>query len=89
MFAVKSNLVEKVAAMVKYRSKHLNLWVVKFFKAIIRSKEEMLLAYVVRKDLFKCVMDIFIENVDKPNLLHSCILEMFDTLTKEYNKTLG
>lgn len=49
----------------------------------------MLLAYVVKKDLFKCVMEIFIENVDKPNLLHSCILEMFDSLTKEYNKTLG
>ena len=39
--------MEKVASMVKYRSKHLNLFVVKFFKAIITSKEIELLAYAV------------------------------------------
>ncbi len=65
------------------------MWIVKFFKAIIKSKEDMLMGYVIKKDLFKCVIDIFLENANKPNMIHSCILEMFDHLTKEYNKKLG
>jgi hypothetical protein len=39
--------------------------------------------------LFKYVADIFIENPNKSNLIHSCFLDLFDFLSKEYNKKLG
>jgi hypothetical protein len=34
-------------------------------------------------------MEIFTENPNKNNLINSSILEMFDILTKDYNKKLG
>ena len=35
------------------------------------------------------MVDIFIENPNKSNLIHSCFLDLFDLLTKDYNKKLG
>jgi hypothetical protein len=49
----------------------------------------MLLQFVIKKNLFKHIVDIFIENPNKSNLIHSCILDLFDFMTKEYNKKLG
>lgn len=49
----------------------------------------MLLQYVIKKNLFKHIVDIFIENPNKSNLIHSCVLDLFDFMTKEYNKKLG
>lgn len=43
----------------------------------------------MKKNLFKCVIDIFMENFTKANLIYSCILELFDYMTKEYNKKFG
>lgn len=34
-------------------------------------------------------MDIYAENPNKSNLINSSILELFDILTKDYNKKLG
>jgi hypothetical protein len=40
----------------------------------------------MRKNLFKCVVEIFTENAKSTNLIYSSILELFDYLTKEFNK---
>ena len=45
--------------------------------------------YLIKKNLLKTIVDIFIENPNKGNLLHSCILEIFDYLTKENIKKIG
>ena len=34
-------------------------------------------------------MDIFVENPNKSNLIHSSILELFDYLIKDYNKKIA
>jgi hypothetical protein len=39
--------------------------------------------------LLKTIADIFIENPNKGNLLHSCILELFDYLSKEKVNKIG
>ena len=45
--------------------------------------------YLTRKSLLKTIVDIFIENPNKANMLHSTILELFDYLTKEPNKKIA
>ena len=45
--------------------------------------------YLIKKNLLGTIVDIFIENENKGNLLHSCILELFDYLTKETNKKIA
>jgi hypothetical protein len=60
-----------------------NRWIIKFYKAIIKAKDEAFVMYLLKKNLLKTIIDIFIENPNKGNLLNSCILELFDYLSKE------
>jgi len=45
--------------------------------------------YLTKRNLLKTIVDIFLENQSKTNLLHSCILELFDYLTQETNKKIS
>jgi hypothetical protein len=69
----------------------LNLWIVKFYKALIKAKDEAFVMYLIKKNLLTTLVDIFLENEGgkKRNLLHSSILELFDYLTKESNKKIA
>lgn len=73
----------------KGTSKLIALWVVKFYKAIIKAKDEAFVMYIIKKNLLKTIVDIYLDNVNKGNLLHSAILELFDYLTKEPNKKIA
>lgn len=75
-----------MVSLKRFNSKIINLFIVKFYKCIIKSKDEVYSIYLTKKNLFTPLIDIFIENPNKSNLLHSSILELFDYLTKEYNK---
>lgn len=65
------------------------MWIVKFFKAMLKTKDDAYITYVIKKNLFKYIADIYIDNPNKANLINSCILDLFDYLTKDYNKKLG
>lgn len=45
--------------------------------------------YLMKKTLLKTIVDIFLENPNKSNMLHSTILELFDYLTKENNRKIA
>lgn len=46
--------------------------------------------YLIKKNLLKTIVDIFLENPNKTNMLHSTILELFDYLTnKDHNKKIA
>jgi len=55
--------------------------IIKFFKAIILAKDTQCILYMIKKDLFDQIIQIFLQNENKGNLLHSCILNLFDMLT--------
>lgn len=44
------------------------------------SKDKVTILYFIKHDLFNKVIRIFVENPNKRNLLHSCILSLFDML---------
>ena len=58
----------------------MNVEIIKFFKAIIQSKDKTGISYMIKNDLFDKLIRIFLENPNKKNLLHSCILSLFEML---------
>lgn len=69
-----------MAALQRYCSAQTNVEIVKFFKAVINSKDTISVSYIIKKDLFDKIMQIMDQNTNKNNLLHSCILSLFDIL---------
>ena len=41
----------------------------------------MSINYMIKKQIFERILEIFIQNKTKGNLLHSCILNLFEMLT--------
>ena len=86
---MQQEVVEKISRLQRFKSKVLNVNIVKFFKAVIRAKDDAFVMYLIKKNLLGSIVDIFIANENKGNMLHSCILELFDYLTKETNKKIA
>ena len=71
----------KVAECNYYKSIQTNVEIIKFFKAIISMKDTMSVKYMIQKGIFDTILEIFLNNKQKYNLLHSCILNLFEMLT--------
>jgi hypothetical protein len=81
VFLVRNKVIQKVAALQRFQSVQTNVEIVKFFKAIVLEKDQLTLDYIFKKEvLLDCVMEMFMNNPRKGNMLHSCILALFDTM---------
>jgi len=80
-FFINNKVLMKVADCSNYNSIQTNVEVVKFFKAIVQTKDTMSINYMIKKSIFEKILDIFLSNKRKGNLLHSCILSLFEMLT--------
>ena len=78
-----------MAGLLGLKSKVVTIEVVKFYKALIKSKDEMFAVYLTRKQLLDPVVKVFKENNGRENMVHSVVMEMFEYLTKEPNKKLN
>ena len=57
---------------------------------MVKAKDDVFAVYLVKKRLLQTVVDIFIANPNRHNVLHSCVLELFDYLTtKDQNKKIA
>jgi hypothetical protein len=65
IFAVQNEAIEKVTQLVRFKSKLLNMWVIKFYKAIIKSKDEAFTMFLIKKGLLKTIIDLFLSNGGK------------------------
>ena len=43
-------------------------------------KDNTAIMYMIKKDLFEQILQIFLNNKNKGNLLHSCILNLFEMM---------
>jgi len=71
----------KVANCHAFKSIQTNVEIIKFFKAIVQTKDTMSVNFMIKKQIFETILEIFISNKTKGNLLHSCILNLFEMLT--------
>lgn len=83
VFFVKNQVFNKIADLRKHNSRQINIEIVKFFKAIIASKDRQSILCIIKNNVFDAIMKIFLENPNKENLLNSCILSMFDLIVNQ------
>ncbi|XP_026665626.2 serine/threonine-protein phosphatase 4 regulatory subunit 3B-like isoform X2 [Phoenix dactylifera] len=83
-----NNAMEKVLFLTRRREKYLVVAAVRFMRTIISRNDEHLLRNVVKNNLLKPVIDAFIENGNRYNMLHSGVLELLEYIRKENLKSL-
>ncbi|KAL9263830.1 Serine/threonine-protein phosphatase 4 regulatory subunit 3-like protein [Drosera capensis] len=83
-----NNVFDKVLLLTKRREKYLVVAAVWFFRTVISRNDDQLSNYIVKHNLLKYVIDVFVENGDRYNLLNSAVLDLLEYIRKENLKIL-
>ncbi|XP_072996922.1 uncharacterized protein [Typha latifolia] len=77
-----NNAIEKVLYLVHRREKFLVVAAVRFMRTIISNNNELLLHQIVKGNLLKPVIEAFLENGNRYNMLHSGVLDLLEYIQK-------
>uniref|UniRef100_A0A804QJ82 Binding n=1 Tax=Zea mays TaxID=4577 RepID=A0A804QJ82_MAIZE len=83
-----NNAIEKILTLTQRREKFLVVAAVRFMRTIISRNDEHLIRHVVKFNLLKPIIDIFVDNGERYNMLHSGVLELLEYIRKENIKAL-
>ncbi|EXB55733.1 hypothetical protein L484_007728 [Morus notabilis] len=83
-----NNMIDKVLFLTRRRERYLVVAAVRFVRATLTRWEEHLINHFVKNNLFKPIVDAFVRNGHRYNLLNSAILELFEFIRKENMKSL-
>ncbi|ESW10978.1 hypothetical protein PHAVU_009G255000 [Phaseolus vulgaris] len=83
-----NKVMEKILLLSRRREKYLVVGAVRFVRAILSRHDEHLINHFVRSDLLKPIVDAFVANGNRYNLLNSAVLELFEYIRKENMKLL-
>uniref|UniRef100_A0ACD5VWP4 Uncharacterized protein n=2 Tax=Avena sativa TaxID=4498 RepID=A0ACD5VWP4_AVESA len=83
-----NNAIEKILTMTRRSEKFLVVAAVRFMRTIISRNDEYLVRHVVKFNLLKPIIDAFIKNGDRYNMLQSGVLELLEHIRKENLKPL-
>ncbi|KAL1320815.1 hypothetical protein HN51_065522 [Arachis hypogaea] len=82
-----NNVIDKILLLTRRREKYLVVGAVRFVRTILSRHDEHLIIHFVRNNLLKPIVDAFVANGNRYNLLNSAVLELFEYIRKE-NLTL-
>ncbi|CAB3383793.1 Hypothetical predicted protein [Cloeon dipterum] len=82
------NLLGRVLVLTRSKHTFLVLSALRFMRKIIALKDEFYNRYIIKNNLFRPVMDTFIRNSSRYNLLDSAIIELFEFIKLEDIKSL-
>ncbi|KAG8636530.1 serine/threonine-protein phosphatase 4 regulatory subunit 3 isoform X2 [Manihot esculenta] len=83
-----NNVIDKVLTLTLRREKYLVVAAVRFVRTILSRHDEHLLNHFVKHNLLKPIIDAFVGNGNRYNLLHSAVLELFEYIRKENLKAI-
>ncbi|ONM31966.1 binding [Zea mays] len=83
-----NNAIEKILTLTQRREKFLVVAAVRFMRTIISRNDDHLIRHVVKFNLLKPIIDVFVDNGERYNMLHSGVLELLEYIRKENIKTL-
>ncbi|XP_017611196.2 uncharacterized protein LOC108456944 isoform X4 [Gossypium arboreum] len=83
-----NNVIEKVLLLTRRREKYLVVAAVRFVRTILTRHDEHLINHIVKNNLLKPVIDAFVANGNRYNVLNSAILELLEYIRKENMKLL-
>ncbi|XP_037946166.1 serine/threonine-protein phosphatase 4 regulatory subunit 3-like [Teleopsis dalmanni] len=87
-FIIQKDLLKRILVLMKSRHTFLVLGALRLLRKIIALKDEFYNRHIVKGNLFAPVVDAFIRNNGRYNLLESAILELFEFIKLEDIKTL-
>ncbi|XP_059298507.1 uncharacterized protein LOC132051456 isoform X3 [Lycium ferocissimum] len=83
-----NNVVDKVLLLTRRREKYLVVAAVRFVRTLISRNDEYLMNHIAEKNLLKPIINAFVANGDRYNLLNSAVLELFEYIRKDNLKIL-
>lgn len=91
-----NNLIDKVLFLMQRREKYLVVAAVRFIRTLLSREskkcgnlqDQPLVNHIIKNNLLKPIVDVFIANGHRYNLLNSAILELFEYIRKENMKFL-
>ncbi|KAL3683370.1 hypothetical protein R1sor_001392 [Riccia sorocarpa] len=82
-YVMRNNVVEKILRLTRRKEKYLVVAAVRFLRTCIALKDEFYNRYLVKNNLFQPVIQAFLANGSRYNLLNSAVLELIDFIRKE------
>ncbi|KAM3338171.1 serine/threonine-protein phosphatase 4 regulatory subunit 3 isoform X1 [Capsicum galapagoense] len=83
-----NNVVDKVLLLTRRREKYLVVAAVRFVRTLISRNDEYLMNHIAEKNLLKPIVNAFVANGERYNLLNSAVLELFEYIRKDNLKIL-
>lgn len=83
-----NNVIDKVLFLTRRREKYLVVAAVRFVRTILSRHDEHLINHVIKNNLLKPVVDVFVANGNRYNLLNSAVLELFEYIRRDNLKPL-
>ncbi|GFZ09072.1 binding protein [Actinidia rufa] len=83
-----NNVIDKILFLTRRREKYLVVAAVRFFRTLISRNDEHLMNHIVKSNLLKPIVEAFVDNGSRYNLLNSAVLELFEYVRKENLKIL-
>ncbi|KAK4354973.1 hypothetical protein RND71_027167 [Anisodus tanguticus] len=83
-----NNVIDKVLFLTRRKEKYLVVAAVRFLRTLISRNDEHLMNHIANHNLLKPVVDVFVANGDRYNLLNSAVLELFEHIRKDNLKIL-
>ncbi|XVE65535.1 hypothetical protein DITRI_Ditri08aG0007400 [Diplodiscus trichospermus] len=77
-----NNVIDKVLLLTRRKEKYLVVAAVRFVRTILSRHDEHLINHFVKNNLLKPVVDAFVANGNRYNLLNSAVLELFEYIRK-------
>ncbi|KAB7496413.1 Serine/threonine-protein phosphatase 4 regulatory subunit 3 [Armadillidium nasatum] len=87
-YIVQRDLLNRILVLMKSKHTFLVLSALRFMRKIVGLKDDFYNRHIVNSNLFAPVVDAFVRNNGRYNLLDSAILEMFEYIRVEDIKTL-
>ncbi|XP_076775095.1 protein PPP4R3C1-like [Arvicanthis niloticus] len=82
-YILSNNLLSRILVLMNSKHTFLILCVVRFMRKMIGLKDEMYNNYIIKKNLFEPVVNTFMHNGPRYNMLNSAIIELFEFIRQE------
>lgn len=80
-----NNVIDKVLFLTRRREKYLVVAAVRFVRTIVSRSDEHITSHMVKNNLLKPIVDVFLANDNRYNLLNSAVLDLFEYIRKDNN----
>ncbi|XP_010558443.1 PREDICTED: serine/threonine-protein phosphatase 4 regulatory subunit 3-like isoform X2 [Tarenaya hassleriana] len=77
-----NNVTEKVLHLTRRKEKHLVVAAIRYVRTLLAIFDEYVQNYIVKNNLLKPVIDVFVANGNRYNLLNSAVLELLEHIRK-------